>query len=844
MIRKSIIAPVAFALLLFCSCQFEKSKNNVPPRPIGFDEEELSKMREKYLELSHTAPPGVEWRKIEAANVERNIRIRNKQRMLKAKGTLGAEEIFANGKLKGNWTERGSHNQAGSIIACDYDSVDNNLYVISSGGSIWRNTGLAANNWSLLNDGYVFDNSFLKVINKSGGGKRIFVILNGQLSYSDDAGANFSPSTVPFPVAWGGNSILQSFVLKNSGNKMYLLAYIWDNVSWSPKLALYISQNEGVSFTRFQTLTHDNRYSTKMVNPHNTNDLYLFDAQASPGNINFYAINGTTLSLLNSVAQPEVLVNIQLAGTLVGSTLGFYFMVSNSKVYQSTNAGASWALKGTLPQNSWDRLEASNTDVQKVYTGGVEAMRSYDAGQSWTVVNAWFDYYGNITGKLHADIMNFAHYKKSDGTPFTIINTHGGVAISYNNLLATTNLSVNGLHSAQYYDILTALDNPNYIYGGTQDQGMHKNTTALTPGLLSFDQTISGDYGYITLADVYKTLYCQYPGGSLYIFNHPVGNYLQNWTMPGMQKPNYGWMLPAKNVYNPVSDTILIAGGNINGGDGSYLCRVSMKNTSPYTVTASQYNFNFRANSNNGSSGITAIEVCPLQPERMYVATEDGTFFFSANSGLNWTKSTTFSVGGGWYLYGSTILSSRFQNNVVWYGGSGYQGSSVFKSTDGGQTFVPMSNGLPSTLVHEIVSNLNESMLFAATDAGPYVYIAEEDKWYPMLGADNPVQLYTAVEYISSINTVRFATFGRGIFDFAIKEPVVYYFYGNGNWSDATQWVNQLVPPASLTGKHEIFINPYGECVLNVNQAVGGGAKVTVAANKKLKVNGNVQLKQ
>jgi hypothetical protein len=295
---------------------------------------------------------------------------------------------------------------------------------------------------------------------------------------------------------------------------------------------------------------------------------------------------------------------------------------------------------------------------------------------------------------------------------------------------------------------------------------------------------------------------------------------------------------------NPLSDTILIGGGNINGGGGSYLCRISMQSLPPYNINATQYPYDFRANSNNNQSGITAIETSRLQPEKIYVATEDGTFFYSNNNGSSWNKSTTFSVGGGWYLYGSTILASEFNENLIWYGGSGYGGTSLFRSTDGGQTFNPMNNGLPQTLVHELAANLNESLLFAATDAGPYVYVAAEDKWYSMIGATTPIQRYTSVEYLSSTNTVRFGTYGRGIQDFALSSPIVYFFSGNGNWSDPANWVNRSVPPATLSGNNEIFISPQpgGQCILDVNQTVNTSARITLAKNRNFIINGNLNL--
>jgi hypothetical protein len=837
------IASVALAIIVLMGCANKLATQKPMPRPIGLDEEELIERRNKWIALSHPAPPGINWKNIEASNLQNNIQFKKRQQQIQAQ-TLSIQETFANGKLQGTWKERGSNNQAGSIVGVDYDSVANNLYVISTAGSLWKNNGLVANSWTLLNDDYQFDNRLIKVIKKTAGGNRLLVKLNNTIQFSDNEGASFTASNIPFPLVWDGNNILQMEVQKANSNNIYALAYIWETVSWTAKLALYRSTDEGLSFNRIYLFNHSNRSAVKMSIPYNSNSLYILDAAASAGSIKIQQVNGNTVTDVNTVASPETLSSIEFATTNIAGTTHFYLMNTNNRIFYSNNAGASWTFKGTLPQNSWNRLEASNTNGLQVYTGGVEAMRSTDAGATWTVVNGWAEYYSNIVGKLHADMMNFAHFKKADGTPFCIINQHGGVAISYNNLVSTTNLSVSGLRSAQYYDVITAPDNANIIYGGTQDQGLHKNSTALTPGLLDFTQVISGDYGYLTLADQYRTLYAQYPGGSLYIYKHPSSSYVKNWTMSGTQKPNYGWMLPIKNTSNPLSDTILMAGGNLTGGSGSYLCRIAMQNASPNNISATQYNFNFRANSNNGASGITAIEVSQLQPEKMYVATEDGTFFYSNNSGTNWTKSTTFSVGGGWYLYGSTILASEFTDNLVWYGGSGYGGTTMFKSTNGGQTFTAMSNGLPQTLVHEVVANLNETMLFAATDAGPYVYIVAEDKWYSMIGATTPIQQYTSVEYVSSSNTVRFATHGRGIIDFAISEPIIYYFVGNGNWNVASNWVNQLVPPATLTGNHEIFISPIatGECVLNINQAVNTGAKITVARNRKFRVTGNLRI--
>jgi hypothetical protein len=115
----------------------------------------------------------------------------------------------------------------------------------------------------------------------------------------------------------------------------------------------------------------------------------------------------------------------------------------------------------------------------------------------------------------------------------------------------------------------------------------------------------------------------------------------------------------------------------------------------------------------------------------------------------------------------------KLTSNLVWFAGSGYSNPGVFKSTNGGVTFTAMNTGLPSTLVYEIVANTNETQLYAATEAGPYVYIVSQNQWYPMIGAATPTQSYTTVEYLTSTNVVRFATYGRGIWDFRITNSTL-----------------------------------------------------------------------
>ena len=76
--------------------------------------------------------------------------------------------------------------------------------------------------------------------------------------------------------------------------------------------------------------------------------------------------------------------------------------------------------------------------------------------------------------------------------------------------------------------------------------------------------------------------------------------------------------------------------------------------------------------------------------------------------------------------------------------------------------------------------------------------------------------------------------------------PVIYTFTGNGNWNVATNWNNNLMPPAVLSYGSEIIIDPPagGQCILNIPYSVSRGAKLTVMTGKYFIIEGNLTLDQ
>ncbi|MEM9887026.1 MAG: 3-coathanger stack domain-containing protein [Bacteroidota bacterium] len=716
--------------------------------------------RRAWNALKHKAAPGTDWQAIERSNASKAYLTR--QKLLRTGQPKSAVETLANGNLTGEWLERGSNNQAGSLREMDYDATNEQIYGVSDGGTVWRGN-LDGTSWTALNEDFQFHPHILNIIPNGNGTNRIIASLGKVIHYSDDEGQTWMPSTgFNFYDGWGSPKRMYAL---NDNQSLYYLVQTWNNSPWGAAVWLFYSNNKGASFQRIAAYQQIEDRRIDIWSPYDSDKAYLI-ANGS----DLYELNGATVNLLNSNTDIPTTSNISFGGSVNGSTTTFYALIDDTNVYRSTNNGANWTMLGSTPVNAWFvGLHVSPFNSNRLYIGAVDCYRSYDSGANWTMVNSWGEYYGNLD-KLHADIMDLKSFKKTDGTEFTLIANHGGIHVSYDDLLTTTNIGRAGLNISQYYDVRTQPNDVTFFYAGSQDQGHQRAATAVNEDIADFEQVISGDYGQMAFSKNGENFWTVYPGGDVSYYENPqTEGQNATYSLGGTHRPVVGWINPTSEHIDPSLNKIYIAGGNINGGDGSYLVELTATENAPYQITANQINYDFRANSNDATSTISAIETSDIDTDRIYVATSDGTFFYSSNAGSTWSKTSNFSGPSESWITPTSIYASKLTSNLLWFGGSGYSNPGVYKSTNGGQTFAPMSNGLPSTVVNELVANDEETMLFAATDAGPYVYVVAENTWYNILGMYAPLQTYQSVEYIAGLDVIRFGTYGRGIWDFKLS---------------------------------------------------------------------------
>ena len=712
--------------------------------------------REAWIESMHRTAPGTSWRKIENKNQREFLRKRKKN------PSRDGQEIIADGLLYGEWSELGSRNQAGSVHVTEYDPETDLIWTIADGGSIFKGKR-DGTKWEVVNQDHNFSRHVLKFI-PTGTGKRLIASIDGIPVYSLDDGKQWLFST-GIDIPDDGFSGTRDYLIQEKGAEINILC-LSKRDYWS-SYHLYISKDQGLTYSSIADLeTHESKNLALMQPNHSDRIFLMTKGNQSKAVIKEIDVENETL---NVIASSDLILGQDerafFTGYATDSLLTFLSIDNENKLNISSDLGQTWDNKGNLGTRPWEvGLFVSPSNPSAIFFGEVECHKAIAGGLFWEKVNEWGAYYNDINGALHADIMYFNEFNTKDGTPFQLISNHGGLSISYDYLETLNNIGLKGLNVSQYYDVKTDPRDKNFIYAGTQDQGFQRGRIDPGNGPNDLEQVTSGDFGHITFSRDGEGMWYVYPGGSVSFYNDP-----QNGTQTASYQVDSDnesvWIPPLQEIPGSSENKIYMAGGNAEGGPGSYIIELRywaggiQKRNLPFDF------FDY----SNGE--VSAIEVSPLNPALMYASTTNGFFFYSTDAGENWELSMIVAPEPH-YLYGTTIHASQIDENVVYIGGSGYNNPAIYYSNDMGQTFKAFDKDLPSTLVLELTANEDESLFFAATEAGPFVYLRDTESWHSLKGMAAPTTRYWSVEWIEEDQIARFGTYGRGAWDFQVQEPV------------------------------------------------------------------------
>ncbi len=695
------------------------------------DRRERRRHREEWIESLHWAPPGTDWRAMEAANrralaLERYARIEG-------------------GERTNHWDELGSVNLAGRTHAAAPSGDGQHLYVGSNLGGVWRAT-IDGQDWEPLSDGLGLGSCRLAVAPAGGPGEPevVLTLAAETIHASSDQGQTwFVPAGMP-------EYIYESIRVLHDPGHPRTVYYLARGGAWTGP-----GQYE-YGFMVCRSTDGGQTFQIRCVRPGTPRcDIWIDRVDGGP----LYLMQGNTLYRSNDggatfqsvgSAPPASVADVILTGSEAGAPTFYAALLEGSqwKLYRSTNGGTSWAWRYDI-NDFWETLVASIGNPNLVFVAGVECWRSTNGGGTFVKVNNWWDYYGDPERKLHADLPGMDIYMLG-GQEAIFFNTDGATYVSYDGGQSVQNISLWGLAISQYYSTLTSSSDPYLVAAGSQDQGYQQSTPGQRAADLPFEQLISGDYGHLTSTTrQHDWLYSVYPGFVLLQVNESSPQDLVQLDFPSC---DHSWMPPV--LADPHDADIFYLCGD-------HLWKYERDSGYHYTMTELPQEFS------SGGGYLTALAISPADYNYWYAATSAGAMWYSHDAGDTWTQSPSHGPGPH-YFYGTAIAASPGNREVAYAGGSGYAGHPVWKTTDGGISWQGMGQGLPSTLALGLaLGGETGEDLFAACEAGPYAFDAQAGEWTSILGTEAPLTVYWCVEWVPEISVARFGTYGRGIWDYS-----------------------------------------------------------------------------
>jgi photosystem II stability/assembly factor-like uncharacterized protein len=611
-----------------------------------------------------------------------------------------------------SWNRTSSWNPGiGRITSIAFHPFNNLIYITSPGGGLWKSVDNGST-WTPLTDNYNnLQDLYSVAIDPYNENTILIGTGSGAIYRSIDGGLTWT-----FVSNIGTRCSKIIFHPSNS------------NILFATGRGVFRSLNNGQTWSRVAvTYTNTSINSMEDVEFHPTNPNIIYSS--SPFNPSFIRsedggntweiiTNGITNSARSLIGispnAPDRVYLVQANGNTFGRLYvsndagkSFITSVIGSSSTCTNYFGYETSGCGTGGQAGYDMAISVNpNNADELYIGGINIWKSTNGGISFTALTQW-NYPTVNYGYVHADI----HVLKfSKGILYT--GTDGG--IFKQNLNGTWSDLSTGLGIRQFYRISAK---NNLLLGGSQDNGTSFYTDKWYDwlGADGMDNIIINSTNFIGSTQ-YGQFYKTSNGGLTY---------------NSITKPSGGeWVTP-----------IIYQSGRLYAGwNGVYVSDDMGTTWQKLPLTIDLY--------------IRDLEV---QNSTIY-ASRSTTLYISKDDGLTWTS----------YSFPSTInkiVASPENPNDV-YVALNSTTNRVFKSNDGGLTFIDISNGLPNIVTRTL--KLYKDTLYAGLNVGAYRY-TNDIGW---MNITNNLT-YSSINDIEIDNGYLYVgTYGRGIWRTKISNSI------------------------------------------------------------------------
>ncbi len=445
----------------------------------------------------------------------------------------------------------------------------------------------------------------------------------------------------------------------------------------------------------------------------------------------------------------------------------------DTALYRSDDLGNTWRKTDTstnVQMRPWyfSELVVDPTDFNRLYKPGFTLTVSTDGGESFSgLFGAGFSM-GSVHSDLHALWINPANPHQ------LFLGTDGGAYISEDR--AKSWRHVRSLPVAQFYHVSHDLEWPYNVYGGLQDNGSWKGPSRSSGGITGGDWKVVGQGdGFWAFPDPNDatTVYVEYQGGQLSRFDVATGETksIKPFARGGEKELRFNWNTPIH--LSPTRANTLYYGSQ-------YLHFSSDRGDSWRTISPDLTTDDPARQRQKESGGITidnttaennatiyAIAESPLNPDLIWVGTDDGLVQVSRDGGGTWTgvSDAVPDIAEGTWV--SSVFAGPHAEATAFVTFDGHRGGDMapylYRTDDFGASWRSITGrGIEGYVWTVKQDPVNPELLFAGTELGLFISLDGGGQWARF--SDLPRVAVHDLAIHPTEHDLIIATHGRGIY--------------------------------------------------------------------------------